>query len=374
MSPSMEPRRSLPPEPALTPARIERQWSAVRARSAPSSVGGWVRGGLVVMGLAVVALATLFVWRGAEDASGVLAAGGAVETAEAPMRVALVEGSEIEVGSESRLSVRDARGLEDVDVELARGRARFDVVRRPSRAFRVHAVSDGGVEVEVTVIGTAFTVAHEGGEIGVRVERGVVEVRVGGDVTRLTVGQEWRSRPADEGTADEAAAPSQDTEPSTPVGTPTETEPHAGLEAHASTTVNEAEVAHPRRTPAVPAPDARVLFERAREARQAGSVAEAARLYGELVAAHDDDPRAGVAAFELARLRMDHLGDPRGALRAVDRALAGGSGAYREDAMARRAVLLDRLGREVECRSAREAYLGSFAAGVHRAEISALCP
>ena len=382
------------PEPSLPPARIERQWTHVRDRLDAQSARPWWAWSLAAtLAAAVVVLGSwqLGAWQpDRTDAdTTVLAEGSAVETTREPVRVALEEGTRIDVAAESRLAVEETRG-EDVAVRIDRGQARFDVAHRSSGAFRVHAATARGEPVEVVVVGTAFTVAHEDAEVSVRVERGIVEMHAAGSVARLTAGEAWRSSATEGVTSERSSAPSEALpsealpEPSEALPEPSEalSEPSEALRERSQGSAGVSDVlpsealaasdhraTRPRETL-----DARALFEQAREARQAGSVAEAARLYGELVAHHDDDPRADVAAFELARLRMDHLGDPRGALRAIDRSLSGGGGAFREDAMARRAVLLDRLGRDRECRSAREAYLATFGAGVHRAEVGALCP
>ncbi len=392
------------PQPSLESARLERQWSNVRERaSSRPSAATWR---WPVLSFIAVAACALIAWRVMPtlDDTTRLAEGSAVETTHTSMRVALEEGTTIDVEPESRVELASATG-DDVAVSLDRGRAHFDVARRPSRAFRVQARTTRGEDVEVRVVGTAFTVAHDDdGSVSVEVERGIVEVRSGDELVRLTAGGSWRSHvaPADasdgSAVAPERSAGTPERSAGTPersAGTPErsassdeasaipaegfrgtseglEATPE-GFDASAEGTTDDAAARVRRATRAAATPDARALFEQAREARQAGSIAEAARLYSELLGEHDDDPRADVAAFELGRLRMDHLGDPRGALRALDRALAGG-GAFREDAMARRAVLLDRLGRDAECRSARDAYLAAFGAGVHRAEVGDLCP
>jgi hypothetical protein len=357
----------------LPQARIERQWTQVRDRLEGRGASRPWWAGVAAM-LATGAVAFL-AWQSVAPHARTtrLAEGSSVETTREPVHVALEEGSGIEVAVDSRLSVEETRGS-DVAVRLHRGEARFDVARRSSGAFRVRASTGRGEPVEVVVVGTTFTVGHEDTEVSVRVERGVVEVHAAGQIARLTAGDAWRSSPpAPSADLDVRGGPGglEELEEASegfdeaPEGFPTASESAATAPAGASA----------RRAPRTRGtPDARALFELAREARQAGSVAEAARLYGEIVVHHGDDPRADVAAFELARLRMDHLGDPRGALGAIDRALGGRGGAFREDAMARRAVLLDRLGRDRECRSAREAYLAAFGAGVHRAEVGALCP
>ncbi|MBN8613632.1 MAG: FecR domain-containing protein [Deltaproteobacteria bacterium] len=387
--------RSDLPQPSLEPARLERQWSNVRERTSrrePTFAWRWP-----VLGAVAIAASALLVWRlvpASEDAT-LLAEGSAIETTHRAMRVGLEEGSAIEVAPESRVALGSTTG-EDVTVSLDRGSARFDVARRPSRAFRVQTTTAGGEEVEVRVVGTAFRVSHDDdGSVSVEVERGVVEVRSGGELARLTAGGSWRSHGSTEASAEATptdpphpaqealAGPSEGfvaasegfAGPSEGFTGPSEgfTGPSEGFAGRSEVGPDQAPSRRSAHTPARTVPEARTLFEQAREARQAGSIAESARLYAQLVAEHDEDPRADVAAFELARLRMDHLDDPRGALRALDRALAGG-GAFREDAMARRAVLLDRLGRDAECRTARDAYLAAFGSGVHRAAVGALCP
>lgn len=345
-----EPRDAFSPE--IEPARLERQWSAIADRL-PAPRGAWSPWKFATLGL-VGALLALLAWNvSTHEEQTTLAEGSALETnalAENETHAELSEGSQIELAPSSRIEVLTSEAGE-VRLALRRGRARFDVVRNPERTFRVMAETAEGEAVEVRVVGTRFEVLR-GEDVEVSVERGVVEVRVRDAVHRLEAGERWSSatltEPADAAVIEEEAAPVVEVED---VPTP-----------------DPVHVLRPR------GPDARTLFEQAREARQAGSVAEAARLYDTLLRTHDDDARAGIAAFELGRLRMDSLGDPRGAVRALDRALAGEGGSYREDAMARRASLLGRLNRLTECRSARDAYLAQFPSGVHVRAVGELCP
>jgi len=352
--------------PEVAPVRLQKQWSAIADRlPAAAPRGAWSPWSVLIgspRGVATLCLvgvlAALLAWNvsAGREEEMTLAEGSALETnalAENETHAALSEGSVIELGPSSRIEVLTSEGAE-VRLALRRGRARFDVVRNPERSFRVIAETADGEPIEVRVVGTRFEVSR-GEDVEVSVERGVVEVRVRDVVHRLGAGERWSSAELIETTE---AAPRTAAEAATPE------------EALAVEDV-------PSPDPVVPrprGPDARTLFEQAREARQAGSVAEAARLYDTLLRTHDDDARAGIAAFELARLRMDSLGDPRGAVRALDRALAGEGGSYREDAMARRAALLGRLNRLAECRSARDAYLAQFPSGVHVRAVSELCP
>jgi tetratricopeptide (TPR) repeat protein len=116
------------------------------------------------------------------------------------------------------------------------------------------------------------------------------------------------------------------------------------------------------------------LLELADAARLSGRPAEAARAFDRLLRAHRGDPRAGLAALELGRLRMDNLGDPAGALEAFSDAVAlAKSGAVREDAEARRVQALERLGDIARCVRARDAYLERFPGGIHASSIRRRC-
>jgi outer membrane protein assembly factor BamD (BamD/ComL family) len=116
------------------------------------------------------------------------------------------------------------------------------------------------------------------------------------------------------------------------------------------------------------------LFDRANGARRGGNVAEAVRGYETLLASFPNDGRAGLAAFELGRLRMDRLGDYASAVSALKRAvsLAPGAG-FREDAMARLVQAYAALGSKSACQSARDAYLKAYPKGVHLGTVSRKC-
>jgi len=73
-------------------------------------------------------------------------------------------------------------------VVLPEGEALFDVAADKARPFRI----DAG-DRTVRVVGTRFDVRHRGTELAVTVERGVVEVRPGGDA----VGKVYRLHPGE---------------------------------------------------------------------------------------------------------------------------------------------------------------------------------
>ncbi len=118
--------------------------------------------------------------------------------------------------------------------------------------------------------------------------------------------------------------------------------------------------------------DARELFEQARSLWRAGRIDAAAQTYQTLLASHPRDPRAGLAAFELGRLRMDRLGDMPGAVRALEQAVALAPGAeLREDALARLVAASAAAHDRSVCRRARDRYLADYAGGVHHRTVDA---
>jgi len=115
-------------------------------------------------------------------------------------------------------------------------------------------------------------------------------------------------------------------------------------------------------------------LEQASSLWRAGRVREAAETYQALLSTHPRDPRAGLAAFELGRLRMDRLGDLAGAVKALDRAVAlAPSSGFREDALARLVTAHARLIDAAGCRRARDQYLREFPAGVRKRTVAAAC-
>jgi TolA-binding protein len=123
---------------------------------------------------------------------------------------------------------------------------------------------------------------------------------------------------------------------------------------------------------AAPASDAKTLFEQASSSWREGRITQAAEAYQALLTAYPRDARAGLAAFELGRLRMDRLGDLPGAVRALERAVASGAG-FREDALARLVKAYAGVGNVPACRRTREQYLREYANGVHRLAVTQAC-
>jgi TolA-binding protein len=93
------------------------------------------------------------------------------------------------------------------------------------------------------------------------------------------------------------------------------------------------------------------VFERANAARRRGDVAGALAAYRELQSRHGSSAEARLSVALLARMQLDR-GDAAGALAGFEAYLRTGDGSLREEAMAGRALALQRLGRISEARQA----------------------
>lgn len=343
----------------VSPARVARVWAGVESRldAAPRKGRRWVVRSLVAVGAAgVLALGVAGVQHyrggGAETASAWQ--GAALETAGDATAVNLDDGSRLEVAAHTRVKVTE-NSPSAVALGLERGRVDCDITPRPRRQFTVVAA---GVTVRVT--GTRFSVELSSQRrVEVEVTRGSVEVSWPGATApkRLAAGERW-SVNLDQPVADNAA-PKASEAPEPPSAPAAVDAPRPS----ASPAVREPAVAGPRE-----------LFDLGNAARRAGDAAGAARAYELLLEHHPRDARAGLAAFELGRLRMDRLGDVHGAIQALQRAVALAPGAgFREDAMARLVDAYASAGAMERCRSAQSAYLESYPTGVRASSIARRC-
>ncbi len=354
---SAEPRRFV--EPEVSDARVERLWGAVAERLEARRKRGVLWAGGVALALAGAAGLWLAVGteQGAAPRSArAMSADAKLQTAAQPLAVRLSDGSSLELQADSEVEVRGSKSSR-VTLQLARGAVRCDVSHHPERSFSVVAG-----DVEVRVVGTAFTVTRGDGalpRVEVAVQRGVVDVesrRRPGVVARVAAGQSWIQSREGDAAASPASAHPFSSALSAPSAAP-----------NASASASRAE---PRAT----APSARELFERAGEHRRAGDAAAAARAYEELLQKHPADARASLALFELGRLRMDRLGDRAGAVAALERALASNLGpSFREDALARLVSAYAAQGNFAACARSRDRYLAAYPAGVHAGAVAARC-
>jgi TolA-binding protein len=346
------------PEPRWSDERIDALWreSAPRVLDAPRRR---VQRSVALALAAVVLLGLVAVGLRQRRASAPHLLEGA--SAQGPGVVALTDESLVSLDLGATVDVQHAQ-TDDVQVRVSQGRAHFAVTRNAQRLFHV-LVGD----VEVRVVGTRFFV-EQGPRVQVDVEEGIVEVREGGRVHRLTAGEHWRQ-----------PAPSEAPPPEVPEEAPAHVD--APLEEPPAPHVAPARPPPPR--PAMPAPkaptpvplppDANELFRAAIEARR-GAPAEAAAAWTRFLAAAPHDARAGLAAFELGRLEMDVTHDDAHALSALERALAlSPQGAFAEDALARVVRLHAARGDAEACRAARETYARRYPQGSHLSTLSQVC-
>jgi transmembrane sensor len=363
--------------PAITESRLARQYDAIRTRM--PATPGRVRGGsrLAGLGWALAATSTLVLavvvfWaRSGRNANlvdeAVLESGGAVDGASG-MTVTLADGSSVQLGTATRARLTSARP-KAIRIDLERGAIEIEATHMEGRTFVVGA---GGYDVHV--VGTHFSVQRDPNDrVTVRVDRGVVEVAAAngnvGETRRLAAGESWSAL---DGASAHASLP-----PPPAPAQPAIASPSPSNQAPAAP-VAQTVVGTAGTTTGGPSrgrdENARELFDDAQRARADGRSEDAARAFDRLRRTFPRDPRSALAAFELGRLRLDVLGDPRGAEEALRDAIAlGPSSPFREDAEARRVEALSRLGDTGACTSARAAYLARWPNGTYRRAVEVGC-
>ncbi|MGE0792531.1 MAG: FecR family protein [Sandaracinaceae bacterium] len=171
--------------PALDTEQLASGLERVERRLATTKRRRWRLAGGGVAGMAAIAAVVLLVTR-APDAppSLMIAEGGAPPSVLPTGRTEFDDASAITLADDGALGMRQTPG--EVWLELERGRARFDVTPHGPRRWTVHA----GAMI-VRVVGTSFTVTHDGGAASVVVHRGVVEVEVSARTRRLYAGERF---------------------------------------------------------------------------------------------------------------------------------------------------------------------------------------
>lgn len=338
--------------PSLPEARLARQYDAIEAR-----VGGarrLPRWAAVSIAFAVVAAVVAFVFvapkLGHRTGTPALADGTVLESGDdTGSSVTLSDGSQLALDRRSRARLAELHEG-SVRIELERGGVEIEATHVEGRKFVVAAAG-----YEVSVIGTHFVVRTGGASlVSVRVDRGKVEVRApNGEVRAISSGETFSVA------ATSASASSS-----------------SNLELAPSSSAAEPSysIAPIVTAAGAPQPGAKELLETAQKAKAEGKLADAARAFDTIRRKFRGDPRAGLAAFELGRLRLDALGDPRGAEEALRDALTLSPGApFREDAEARRVQALSRMGDEKGCAAARDVYLSRYPSGLYRKTVALYC-
>jgi hypothetical protein len=289
--------------PAITASRSQTwRWAVLsrldgrRRRRSPALVAAF----------AAAAVFALVVWRALAPGPYPVAERGAAPRDQAAAGASadphvLADGSRVVPDGPATVLERGVESGDDILYELKTGGARFEVARRPSRTFRVHA---GPVTVQV--IGTRFAVRRFEDRSHVSVTEGRVLISWWGGSRELGAGEEGTFPP----------------QPSPAAG---------GHAAHAAPAASSTPA--PRRAPE-PGPEA--LFAHADRARKAGNPELAVVHLRTLIDRFPADPHAHVAAFTIGRLLLESLHQPRQAAASFERARILARGApVAEDALAR---------------------------------------
>jgi len=286
--------------PALTPSRTQTwRWAVSsrldgrRRRRMPALVAACAVA--AVLALAMVGWRTLGTGSDIDRAASQPALPSPRRAADAAAPIVLADGSRVVPDGPTTVLDKTSESDADILFELAAGGAHFEVARRPSRTFRVHA---GPVTVQV--IGTRFQVRRQDDHSTVSVTEGRVLVSWWGGSRELGAGEAGTFPPQPAVAADTPAAPAPTT----------------------------------RRRAPEPRPD--VLFAHADSARKAGKPDVAVAHLRTLIERFPADPHAPVAAFTIGRLLLESLGQPRQAAASFERARVLANGApVAEDALAR---------------------------------------
>lgn len=331
---------------------------------------------LVVAGVAALTL---------RKAQPELVAGQALQ-AEGATVAQLPDGSKVELSLGAGVQLASS-AAELIEIQLSRGTATFDVVKRPTRRFVVR-VDD----VSVVVVGTRFTVKRDGADaVEVTVERGLVDVSAQGMVKRLGAGEQWRGHAVDtKAPGEEAAEPIIEGPGDPRASEVVEVElPDEGVnEAKPQRPHRRHKVRVPKRTGA-PAPagggghaeasqaeasQADQLFARTLAARSTRRWSLAADYAAEFLAAYPDDSRAGLMAFELGRMLADHLGRPGAAAAAYAKARKlDPQGDFIEELLVRHAQAAWAANDASQCEKLRDEYLSRFRGGQFTSTIKGSC-
>jgi transmembrane sensor len=248
------------------------------------------------------------------------------------------------LGPDTRVAVEED-APERVHVRLERGRARFEVTRRPERSFTVRAGN-----VTVSVVGTTFNVEMVADRVGVTVEKGAVEVDWGLGQKQLLAGQSGWFPPLvmnaePEATVERPRAANDGGNTGTLPGSVLRTSPR----------------------------NAQQLLAEVDTARASGHPTVAVELLREILRDYPNDPRAPLAAFTLGRVLLNELGRPREAAAAFEQVRKKApAGQFAEDALAREVEAWARASEPGRARSLATVYLERYPSGRHARRVKAL--
>ncbi len=273
------------------------------------------------------------------------------------LRMQLADGSQVLPEDQQTRVVQGESTPQRTSLELVTGKARFDVVHREERVFRVVCG-----EVTVEVLGTSFELERDVQRTHVAVLRGRVLVSWNGGQAELSAGEAgWFPRAPEEATATlEPPQPSEKhatRKAGSPPSSPTWREPaEQGDFEHAYELL--------ARMPQPVGDNVEELLLAADTARLSGHPAAALPFLRRVIAAHSQDSRAPLAAFTLGGVLMQQLGQPREAEAAYARARELSlNSSLAEDALARQVEAAHRGGDSARARTLATEYLSRYPAG-----------
>lgn len=346
----------------VRPSLAEPGWSESRERVLRASVERALaarqtfrRPGIAAV-IAVAAAVVLWLTRDLSrqpEAAASLAASAPRQAPPGPL-VVFSDGSRADaVSSDTRVETL-SQDAGRVEARLRSGAARFEVVPNPAREFVVHAG-----DVRVNVLGTVFTVAHEGPRVHVAVMVGKVRVEWGSGSAMLLQDGEGVFPPSSD---TDVTPPATSTEASTTAKVPAVAAgPRRWVDLARSGDFQAAYTGLVEAGAAGVADVPEELLLAADVSRRTGHVDQAAKHLERLLARYPRDTRAGVAAFTLGRIRLQ-LGKPAAAAAAFEQ-VVGSGGALAEDAMYRAAMAYQQAGDAAQARRLKERYLATYPGG-----------
>ncbi len=326
-------------QPNLPESRIAAQWQNI-AQIGNRPIWTGARSMALAWSVAAVCLvgALTLLWRAPSPTPPLAVSVERDATGQEILR--FPEGIVMVAPARGRWSIEECRP-ELVHFSLESGEASFEVT--PNGARRV-LVSTPRCEVEV--IGTSFEISVQGEPpksfVQVTVHRGTVRVKGHDDqaapIKLLSGGESWT------------------------LGTPPEAPTSAPITVATSAPIPSATAVAP-----LPAPrDPKRAFLEAERARLNGRPEDAERLFEQFRREFPNDPRLGLVAFELGRLRMDVLGNSGAAITALNEAIRRAPNAdFREDAEARLVQIFAGYPDKERCKKARDNYLTRYPNGRH---------
>jgi transmembrane sensor len=256
-----------------------------------------------------------------------------------------------------------------VRATLEKGAARFDVIHRDERVFRVEA---GPVAVQV--LGTTFAVERiDGQRSRVSVEQGRVRVFWSGGSRDLAAGEAGafppdNASPAIVALPSAAAGVAEASSVSPPTAHPQpverQAEPSAWRQLAVGGAFDDAYVALKREGMQGVHEEVNDLLLAADVARLSHHPSEAVEPLSRILQRHPTDPRASLAAFTLGRVRLESLGQPREAASAFAQARSlDPHGELSGDALAREVEARAAAGETEAARGLAEQYVREYPAG-----------